>query len=230
MKLKNLTIKKVILTFGILFCLGVGTILGINFYVKASCADRIIRPEQAAELTDVDCILVLGCLVHENGQPSDMLADRLRRGIELYHAGAAPKILMSGDHAQEEYNEVGPMKKAAVDAGVPSEDVFMDHVGLSTYDSVYRAKEIYGVDKMIIVTQSYHLNRALHIAKSLGVEAYGVASDYHKYAGQIIWSTREILGRNKDFVTSIFKPVPPYMGDPVSLTGSGDLTNEKAVY
>lgn len=129
----------------VLFCLillGGAAVLGINAYVKGNSADRILSPEQAAELADVDCILVLGCFVHENGRPSDMLADRLQRGIELYEAGAAPKLLMSGDHGQKEYNEVGAMKQAAVEAGVPPEDVFMDHAGFSTYDSVYRTKEL----------------------------------------------------------------------------------------
>ena len=113
--------------FVVLLCLALVcgiTVLGINGYVKSSTSDQIITPEEAAELTDIDCILVLGCYVHDSGRPSDMLADRLRRGIELYQSGVAPKLLMSGDHGQKDYNEVKAMKIEAMEEGIPSEDIF----------------------------------------------------------------------------------------------------------
>ena len=202
------------------------TVLGINGHVKKSTADQILSPEEAATLTDVDCILVLGCYVHDSGRPSDMLADRLRRGIELYQSGAAPKLLMSGDHGQKDYNEVKAMKLEAMDEGIPSEDIFMDHAGFSTYESIFRARDVFAADKIIIVTQEYHLYRALHVANALGVEAYGVAADYHTYVGQAYRELREILARNKDFATSILKPEPTYLGDVIPVSGDGDLTNE----
>ncbi|MBR5474260.1 MAG: YdcF family protein, partial [Lachnospiraceae bacterium] len=120
----------------ILLCLALAggiAVLGINSHVKRSTVDQILSPEEAAELTDVDCILVLGCYVHDSGRPSDMLGDRLRRGIELYQSEASKKLLMSGDHGREDYNEVKAMKKEAMEAGIPSEDIFMDHAGFSTY-------------------------------------------------------------------------------------------------
>ena len=169
--------KRLVIALLCLLVLGSVTVLGINGYVKKSTAGRILSPEEAAELTAVDCILVLGCYVHESGRPSDMLADRLRRGIALYQAGAAPKLLMSGDHGQKDYNEVKAMKQKAMDAGISSEDVFMDHAGFSTYESLYRARDVFDAEKIIIVTQEYHLYRALYVAKALGVEAYGVAAD-----------------------------------------------------
>ena len=199
------------------------TVLGINGHVKKSTADQILSPEEAATLTDVDCILVLGCYVHDSGRPSDMLADRLRRGIELYQSGAAPKLLMSG---QKDYNEVKAMKLEAMDEGIPSEDIFMDHAGFSTYESIFRARDVFAADKIIIVTQEYHLYRALHVANALGVEAYGVAADYHTYVGQAYRELREILARNKDFATSILKPEPTYLGDVIPVSGDGDLTND----
>ena len=202
-------------------------VLGINGYVKKSTADQIITPEKAAELTDIDCLLVLGCYVHDSGRPSDMLADRLRRGIELYQSGVAPKLLMSGDHGQKDYNEVKAMKLEAMEEGVPSEDIFMDHAGFSTYESIFRARDVFAADKIIIVTQEYHLYRALHIANALGVEAYGVAADYHTYVGQAYRELREILARNKDFATSILKPEPTYLGDVIPVSGDGDLTNDE---
>lgn len=205
---------------------GTLSVLALNGYVKSFGAGRILSAEDAARLDGVDCILVLGCKVRDDGTPSDMLNDRLTCGIELYDAGVAPKLLMSGDHGRTDYNEVGTMKRCAVDAGVPSSDVFMDHAGFSTYESVYRAKEIFCARKIVIVTQEYHLYRALYIAEQLGVEAYGVASDRHTYSGQTFRECREILARCKDFATSLFKPEPTYLGDAIPVSGDGDLTND----
>ena len=213
-----------LLCFGLL---GGVIILVINGHVKKSTADRILSTEEAAELADVDCILVLGCYVHDSGRPSDMLSDRLRRGIELYRSGAAPKLLMSGDHGRKDYNEVKAMKLEAMEAGIPSEDIFMDHAGFSTYESIFRAREVFAADKIIIVSQEYHLYRALHVANALGVEAYGVAADYHTYVGQAYREVREILARSKDFVTGILKPAPTYLGEVIPVSGDGNLTNDE---
>ena len=218
--------------FVVLLCLaliGGITIFSINGHVKKSTFDQIISPEEAAELTDVDCILVLGCYVHDSGRPSDMLADRLRRGIDLYQSGAAPKLLMSGDHGQKDYNEVKAMKLEAMEEGISSEDIFMDHAGFSTYESIFRARDVFAADKIIIVTQEYHLYRALHIANALGVEAYGVAADYHTYVGQAYRELRESLARNKDFATSILKPAPTYLGEIIPVSGDGNLTNDEDI-
>ena len=216
--------------FMALLCLGLLggiTILGINGYVKKSTSDQILSPAAAAELTDADCILVLGCYVHDSGRPSDMLADRLRRGIELYRSGAAPKLLMSGDHGRKDYNEVRAMKLEAMEEGIPSEDIFMDHAGFSTYESIFRARDVFAADKIILVTQKYHLYRALYVANALGLEAYGVAADDHTYAGQAYRELREILARNKDFATSILKPAPTYLGEVIPVSGDGNLTNDE---
>lgn len=213
----------VALSLGV-FCAGV--VFGINGYVVQSTSGQILSPADAALLEDVDCILVLGCKVGSDGAPSAMLEDRLRRSVELFHAGAAPKLLMSGDHGTVPYNEVQSMKQYAMDNGIPSADIFMDHAGFSTYESVYRARDIFQAKKIIIVTQGYHLYRALYIANALGVEAYGVDADYRDYAGQLGYDLREILARNKDFLTSIFKPEPTYGGNAIPIWGNGDLTND----
>ena len=206
--------------------LGAGAVFGINAYVVNSTRDRLLSPEAAALLEDVDCIIVLGCKVKSDGTPSDMLEDRLRRGVELFHAGAAPKLLMSGDHGTMTYNEVQSMKQFAMDRDIASSDVFMDHAGFSTYESIYRAKDIFQAKKVIIVSQKYHLYRALYIANALGIEAYGVHADYRNYAGQSSYDLREILARNKDFFTSIFKPEPTYRGEAIPIWGNGNLTND----
>jgi len=211
----------------VLLAVSAAGILGINAYVVSSTQSRILLLEEAANLTDVDCILVLGCLVKHNGTPSDMLHDRLRRGVELFEADAAPKLLMSGDHGRTNYDEVAAMKKFAVDADIDSSAVFMDHAGFSTYESIYRAKEIFQAKKIIIVSQEYHLYRALYIAQALGVEAYGVSADYRQYSGQSARDLREILARAKDFGTSLFKPLPTYLGDAIPISGNGDQTNDE---
>lgn len=213
----------VVLMLGVL---GVGAVLGINSHVIQSTRDQILTTEDAALLEDVDCIIVLGCKVKSDGEPSDMLEDRLRRGVELFQAGAAPKLLMSGDHGTMTYNEVQSMKQYAMNHDIASSDIFMDHAGFSTYESIYRALDIFQADKIIIVSQEYHLYRALYIANALGIEAYGVHADYRNYAGQSGYDLREILARNKDFLTSIFKPEPTYRGEVIPIWGNGDLTND----
>lgn len=222
-------LKKLLKLFIILVIIGivmVCTALGISEYVKRSVSDRLLSPEGAAELADIDCIIVLGCRV--NGEtPSPMLSDRLLRGIELYDMNAAPKLLMSGDHGQVKYDEVNAMKQFAIDRGVPSEDVFMDHAGFSTYETMYRAKEVFAAKRVIIVTQSYHLYRAVYIAEKLGLEAWGVDSDLQSYIRQPYYDMREILARDKDFVKVIIKPEPTYLGEVIPISGSGDLTNDK---
>jgi vancomycin permeability regulator SanA len=156
-----------------------------------------------------------------------MLEDRLKRGVALYNGGAAPKILMSGDHGREGYDEVDAMKRYAVEAEIPSADVFMDHAGFSTYETVYRAKAVFQAQKVIIVTQQYHLYRAMYIAEALGMEAYGVAADYRQYSGQLARDIREVLARVKDFGMSILQPASTYVGDAIPISGSGELTHDE---
>ena len=207
--------------------LGIITLFSLNAMVKSTTKENIISVEEAAALEDVDCILVLGCGVHDDGRPSDMLHDRLRRSVELYEAGAAPKLLMSGDHGRVGYDEVDTMKSFAVEAGIPSEDVFMDHAGFSTYESMVRAKEVFQAKKIIIVTQEYHLYRAMYIGQQLGMEVYGVSSNYRNYRNQRDMNTREVLARVKDVFSCIFWPEPTYLGETIPVWGDGNLTNDE---
>ena len=155
-----------------------------------------------------------------------MLGDRIDRGLELYKAGAAPKILMSGDHGTVSYDEVNAMKRIAIEAGVPSEDVFMDHAGFSTYESVFRAKAVFQARRVLIVSQEYHLYRALYCARALGLDACAVAAEDIRYRGQFYRDLREIAARDKDFLKCIFKPDPTFLGDVIPISGSGDATND----
>lgn len=228
MKIKQpvkIKLKRVLTILSILAVMGIVTAVVINTYMIQSTKTRIITQEEAAEL-EADCILVLGAGVRPNGSPSNMLEDRLLRGIELYEKGASGKLLMSGDHGRKHYDEVNVMKQFALDRGVPSEDVFMDHAGFSTYESMYRARDIFKAEKVVIVTQKYHLYRAIYAAKRLGLDAYGVASDQRVYAGQRRRDVREVLARCKDFGTGIFKPEPTYLGEAIPVNGDGNATND----
>ena len=220
----------IVVTLLSLCILGTVYVFGVNAYVVNSTKDNIIDLHNSAGLDEIDCILILGCKVQSDGSLSHMLNDRMEVGIDAYFGllieGRDVKILVSGDHGTEEYNEVEAMKQFAIDEGVESSEIFMDHAGFSTYESIYRAKDIFGAKKIIIVTQEYHLYRALYIAEALGVEAYGISADLRTYVGQAKYDAREILARNKDFLTAIFKPEPTYLGEPISLDGSGDVTND----
>lgn len=207
-----------------MLCAAVG--LALSAYVRHSTKERVLSAWEAAGMS-FDCILVLGCGVNADGTPSDMLTDRLLQGIELFKLGAAPKMLMSGDHGTAQYDEVNTMKSFAIERGVPSQAIFMDHAGFSTYESMYRAAEIFKAERIVIVTQDYHLYRAIYDAGHLGLEAYGVASNPRKYFGQAYRDLREILARDKDVIFCIFKPKPTYLGEPIPVFGNGDVTNDK---
>lgn len=218
--------KKIIKYIIIVLIVIIVIVLGINFYVKLSTKNQIIKNKDDSKLKDVDCIIVLGAGVWGD-KPSPMLEDRLLEAISLYENNTSSKIIMSGDHGREEYDEVNTMKNFAIEKGVPSENIFMDHAGFSSYESIYRAKEIFGAKKVVIVTQEYHLYRSLYIANRLGIEAYGVASNPRIYGGEAYRELREILARDKDFVKCIYKPKPTYLGDTIPVNGNGDVTNDK---
>lgn len=198
----------------------------INRYVKTTTQAQILIENDYTNLENIDCIIVLGAGIRGD-KPSHMLEDRLLEAIKLYNNKVSPKIIMSGDHGRQDYDEVNIMKNFAIEKGVPSEDIFMDHAGFSTYESIYRAKEVFEAKKVVIVTQKYHLYRALYIANQLWIEAYGVNSDPRRYVGETYREFREILARNKDFFSCIFKPKPKYLGEAIPVSGSGDLTNDK---
>ena len=219
-------LKKFVRFVCYLLAMALVLVLSLNGVVRKGGGKFMITLEQAATLTDVDCILVLGCGVLSDGRPTAMLRDRLDKSVELYDAGVSERILMSGDHGTAYYDEVNTMKNFAMDKGVPSSHIFMDHAGFSTYESMYRAKEIFCAQRVVIVTQKYHLYRAVYVARALGLDAYGVAAAGDDYGGQIYRDLREILARNKDFFTSLLKPKPEYLGEAIPVSGNGDITND----
>ncbi len=195
----------------------------LNLVVCLSSRNRMRSIEDSLNSNDYQCIIVLGCGVW-GSTPTPLLSDRLDAAIALYKAGVAPKILMSGDHGQSNYDEVNVMRNYALEHGIPSEDIFLDHAGFSTYETMYRANAVFGISKAVVVTQKYHLYRALYDAKALGIQADGTIAVGHRFMSQLIWDVRECAGRCKDFIWCLLKPLPTYLGEVIDITGNGEVT------
>ena len=223
--MKKKTLIRIFLALVILgVILGTG-VIAANVYIVQSTKSSIVSERELAALEDVDCVLVLGCGVRNDGTPTDMLADRIKVGIRAYETGVSDRLLMSGDHSRKDYDEVNAMKAIAVESGIEADNVFCDHAGFSTYESMYRASDIFGADRIVIVTQSYHLPRAIYDAQKLGIEAYGISADERTYIGQIYRDARELLARAKDFVWCVVRPEPTFRGEKIPITASGSLTD-----
>ena len=218
---------KYLLAGGIaLLAIGVLAVVVPNIVICASSSNRIFDRSEISELDkDFDCILVLGAGVYSDGTPTPMLNDRLVVACEAYEEGLSTRMIMSGDHINDDYNEPTAMKRFATEQGVESKVIFLDHAGINTYDSVYRAINMYGAKKILIVTQKYHLYRAIYLANSLGAEAYGVSSNLRSYTLQPKYTAREWGARVKAFIMSWYKPEATYMSEKIDLSGDGDSTN-----
>lgn len=215
---------KTLLKYFLLFVLCVVSIIMFtNFYVIVTTKSDIVYDYSDLK---ADAILVLGAGINKD-KPSLMLKERLDEAYVLYKFNVSDKIIVSGDHSRDGHDEVSVMKKYLIDLGVNSSDIFMDHAGFSTYDSVYRCKEIFEVKTAVIVTQKYHLYRALYIADSLGLNAKGVSATKKIYKGQIMREIREIAARDKDVVKSLFKMEPKYLGEVIPVSSDGNMTNDK---
>ncbi|WP_426454322.1 SanA/YdcF family protein [Paenibacillus sp. S-38] len=217
--------KGALLLLSSMLIFGGGSIAFVDRHVQKEAAPYLY-PEP--EVPSAEAIVVLGALVYPDGRVSDIVRDRLDTGLELYRAGKAPKILVSGDHGRKEYDEVNTMKNYLLQAGVPEEDIFMDHAGFNTYDSMYRARDVFLVRSAIVVTQEYHVKRAVYLARELGMEAYGVAADRRSYVRIKQYEAREVLARNKDFWgIHLLGMKPKFLGEAIPITSDGRATNDK---
>ena len=206
-----------VLVFGILF------FFGVQIYIVQSTKEYILS--NASEAPESDAVMVLGVLVYSsNGKPSPLLKDRLDYGYELYSQGKAKKILVSGDHGRKDYDEVNVMKDYLMEKGVPREDIFMDHAGFNTYDSMYRAKEIFEIESLLICTQDFHIARSVYIARSLGIDAYGYPCEDKAIYNMVPLKLRESLARVKTVADITVKRKPKYLGDAIPISGNGILT------
>lgn len=162
---------------------------------------RVYHAEEVPEVYEY--AIVPGASV-VNGRLSHMLEDRMKTAVYLYKNGKAKKLLLSGDYESEDYNEVGAMKRYALENGVAEEDILLDYSGFSTYETVSRAKKLFGVNRAVIVTQRYHLYRAIYIGRSFGMDVIGADAAIRSYRGQTARNMREILALDKDFLLCLF--------------------------
>lgn len=213
--------KKIVIVFVSLILFACFITLFINLHMINSTKEQIVDINSLDG--DYDAIIVLGCRV-DGDRPSLMLARRLDKGLEVYHQ-LNTKIILTGDHGKNNYDEVNVMRDYLLDFDVLSEDIFLDHAGFNTYDSLYRAKYIFEAKKVVIVTQKYHMYRALYIANALDLEAVGVvANDIPQKGIMLKNEIREILSRDKNFFKAIFKPSSKYLGEIIPLNQDGKIT------
>ena len=202
------TYKKILIILGIILLTTFVYVMGINYYVKYTVMDKI---KNTNEVKDIDTIIVLGAKVYDDGRLSLMLKDRLDKTIEVYNELDIKTVVVSGDSEHKDYDETTKMKEYLINNGIPEEDILVDIYGLSTYDSIYRLKNVYDINKSIIITQKYHLYRSLYIANSLGIDAYGIPSSGENYFGQTAREIREIIARNKDFLLTLSNKKSQYI-------------------
>lgn len=225
-KKRKFSLRKLLLIFGVL-CLAVAVLfVAINAHVIRISAPRLISADAATNLENVDCILVLGSSVQPNGTLNRVVRERVDTALTLYESGVSQRLLMSGDHGKVNYDEVNAMKQYCVDKGVNPDVIFLDHAGFNTYDSIYRAKAIFGIQKMIIVSQEYHLYRAVYIANELGIDAYGVPAEQEADTA-LITNLRESVARVKDYFSCAFHIEPTVLGEPIPISGSAKLSDDK---
>lgn len=193
-------------------------VLFANLVVLAGGGDAPRSVPQA------DCVLVLGAGVRDDGSPSDVLRDRLDEALSLYRAGRAKRILVTGDHRAHEYDEPNTMRAYLEASGVPPEVIFMDHAGVDTYSSMWRARHVFGASRVLVVTQRFHLARSVWVARSLGMEAEGSAADRRAYRGIAWLQAREVMSRTKAFVDIAVGREPRHRGPRIPLDGDGRVT------
>ncbi|RXG15750.1 SanA protein [Leeuwenhoekiella aestuarii] len=166
--------------------------------------------------------LVLGASVKSNGELSTMLRDRVESALLLYHRGKVNRFLVSGDNRTTNYNEPVAMKKYLQERGVPEKDIFMDFAGFDTYDSVYRASYIFEVDNAIVVSQRFHLPRAVYIARSMGLNFYGYNGDRREYELESRNRFREVAANVKAWLELLINKEPHFKGDKIPITGKNN--------
>ena len=177
--------------------------------------------EDIEQLPQADAVLVLGAAVYRDGRMSAVFTDRAKTALEIYRHGAVPKILVSGDHSKDDYDEVNIAKEFFLQNQVPPEDIFVDYAGFNTYDSAKRAKEIFQVDSLIVATQEFHLPRALYLARQAGIEAHGVKADRRRYNLGFYNTLRENGARIKAFWRVVSGAAPRFLGEPIPIAGDG---------
>lgn len=198
---------------------------GINVYILNASEGFIYK--NVDDVPSKKVALVLGAKVYADGRMSDIVKDRALTVIDLYSSGKVEKVLVSGDHGTKTYDEVNTIKDYLLQNGVPAADIFLDHAGFDTYDSVYRARAIFQVPSMIIVTQDFHLPRAVYEARALGMDTVGFSADRHEYLSAAFNEFRESLARVKAFFDVTFQSKPKFLGEVIPIDGDSTLSWDK---
>lgn len=192
--------------------------LFIDIRMELQMRPRIYRRPEDVPAHDV--AIVLGARVYSKGRLSAMLEDRVISAVDLYKAGKVKKLLMSGDNSSEYYDEVSAMRDVAIKLGVPSNDVVRDFAGFRTYDTMYRAKELWGITSATVVTQNFHLPRSLYLARTRGIEADGLIADRRRYRTTLYSRFREYFARSAAWLdVNVLKPKPHFLGRKEELSG-----------
>lgn len=192
--------------------------------IKIAISSRDIAVDCDKSIKNYPVGIVLGARVYSQEAVSGVYADRLQVAVDLYNNKKIAKILVSGDHGQIEYDEVNAGKKYLLDRGVLASDIFLDHAGFDTYDSIYRAKNIFNVQEALIITQKFHLPRALYFAKHLDIEALGCEADLNEYRNIEEMKKREVLARVKAWFSVVCGAKPKYLGIVYDISGDGRKT------
>ena len=201
MKITRNKIDKFLQILTVIVAVSMAIIAVINVYVVMSVSG-LVKNESDFD-GHYDYIIVPGCGIIDNSIPTDLMVDRLDTAIRLYENGAADRILLSGDHRVDDYNEVAVMKNYMLAAGIPEDVIDCDDLGLSTGETMERAVRLFGVKSAVIVTQEYHLSRAVYLARNYGIDCAGVIATGHTFVAQAYYSAREYLARVKDFFVCI---------------------------
>lgn len=197
----------------------------ITLSIVAAANVVVLRGGSGGRLArDAECALVLGAGLRDDGTPSDVLRDRLDEAVVLHREGRVRRILVSGDHRTAAYDEPNAMRRYLEGQGIPAEAVFMDHAGFDTYSSMWRAKNVFGASRVVVVTQRFHLPRALFVARALGMEAEGSAADRRPYRGSAWLEVREVASRTKALVDVAVGRRAHHAGTPIDLHGDGRTT------
>lgn len=218
----KIKLRLVIYSLIAIFIVGILSVLAINIYV-IKYAEKYVFTD-IKNLPNKQTVLVLGAKVQDM-KLSPILYDRVVKGNEIYKSGKAEKILLSGDHGRKNYDEVNAMKKYVMEniKDIDYSDIFMDHAGFDTYDSMYRARDVFGTKSIIIVTQEFHIYRAVYIARKLDIDAVGFSVSESRYSKelQLNWDIRECLARVKAFFDVLLDSKPKFLGDKIPIIGDG---------
>lgn len=210
-------IKKIALRLLILGVIAFILICGLSWRVQSSTESQIFKDSK--DVPQAYTVIVLGASVYSSGKLSIILEDRVRSALDLYNTGKVKRFLLSGDNGTEQYNEPKAMKAYLMAQGVPEDDIFLDYAGFDTYDSMYRASAVFNVKDAIVVTQEFHLPRAIYIANKLDLNYYGYIGDKHIYQSANINSKRELLANVKAFLELTFNKEPTYLGAKIPIDG-----------